>query len=199
MFSVVRVILTIILFTEVRGDMQLHETITFKKLTNEDIPLLIKWFSHPHVHKWWPILEQNEVIDHFLKRIRSKDTFGFIVYFDGEPIGYIQYYYINQEGEKTGKYLPPLAPHTIGTDQFIGDPMYIGKGIGTKMIKAFIEYLRRIEPNTTSIIVDPDPDNIQAIKCYEKVGFKRLGVYDTAYGSCLLMKYDLDLFKYEVP
>ena len=178
------------LHPEIKGAMQYHEKISFKKLTKEDVPLLVRWFSHPHVHKWWPILEQGEVIDHFLKRIRSKDTFGFIVYFDDEPIGYIQYYYINPEGEKSGKYLPTLPPHTIGTDQFIGDPDYIGKGVGTKMIKAFIEYLRKIEPNTTTLIVDPEPANAVAIRCYEKVGFERGGIYETAHGSCLLMRYD---------
>lgn len=47
--------------------MQPHGKIAFKKLTKNDIPLLSKWFSHLYVNRWWPILKQDEVIDHFLK------------------------------------------------------------------------------------------------------------------------------------
>lgn len=120
-----------------------------------------------------------------------KDTFGFILYRDKKPVGYIQYYYIDPESEKTGKYLPELFPNSVGTDQFIGEPDLIGKGLGTKMITLFIEYLRKIEPQVAIIIVDPDLDNAGAIRCYEKVGFKKILVYDTSYGPCLLMQYDL--------
>ncbi len=172
-------------------NVQKCEVISFKKLTPDDISLMIKWFEQPHVSKWWPILAKDEVIAHFLKRIRSKDTFGFIVYLGGKPIGYIQYYYIDAAGEKTGKYLPEFPAHTIGTDQFIGNPEYIGKGVGTQMVKAFIAYVQQLEPNTTTIIVDPEPVNHAAIRCYEKVGFKKVGTYETAYGACLLMRYDL--------
>ncbi len=168
-----------------------HEKISFKKLTQEHVPLLITWFSEPHVRRWWPILEKDEVVEHFLKRIRSKDTFGYIVTLKDTPIGYIQYYYIDPTGEKTGKCLPKLPTTTVGTDQFIGDPLYINKGVGTRMIKEFITYLGRIEPNITTLIVDPEPTNYAAIRCYEKVGFKRVGVYKTPWGSSLLMRYDI--------
>lgn len=173
--------------------MHYDEKISFKKLAKDDVPLLVSWFANPHVRKWWPILEKDEVVEHFLKRIRSKDTFGYIIYLDDKPIGYIQYYYIDSTEEKAGKWFPQLPSGTIGTDQFIGDPDYIGKGIGTRMIKKFIEYLCEIEPKMKSIIVDPEPTNYAAITCYEKVGFKRIGLYKRPDGPYLLMKYDIEL------
>jgi len=166
---------------------------SFKKITEDDLPILQQWFKEPHVQQWWPIPTQDEVLAHFLKRIRSKDTFGYLALLDDSPIGYIQYYYVDQSGEKTGMHLPPvdLPITTVGTDQFIGDPNYLHKGYGTQFIKAFIEYLRTIEPHITTIIVDPDPTNIAAVRCYEKVGFKHVTEYDTPYGRALLMRYDL--------
>lgn len=165
---------------------------TFKKITDDDLPILLQWFKEPHVQEWWPIPTQDEVLAHFLKRIRSKDTFGYLALLDGKPIGYIQYYYLNKLEVKTGAYLPVELPvSTVGTDQFIGDPAYLYKGYGTQFIKAFIEYLRTIEPNITTIIVDPEPVNTAAIRCYEKVGFKRVIEYDTPYGRVLLMRYDV--------
>jgi len=169
-----------------------QKTFTFKKITQEDVPLLQTWFKEPHVQQWWPIPTEHEVLEHFLKRIRSKDTFGYIVKLDENPIAYIQYYYIDRTQEKAGSWLPTDLPMTtVGTDQFIGDPHYLGKGYGTLFIKEFIKYLTNIEPTITTIILDPDPANIAAIKCYEKVGFKKVGEFTTAHGSHVLMRYDL--------
>lgn len=168
-----------------------HIDFRFTPITESDTALLFRWLREPHVNIWWPVLAANESLDAFLERIRSKDTRGFIVHYTGIPIGYIQHYPIDRSGEKSGKYLPELPETTVGTDQFIGDPAYIGKGYGTLFINAFIEYLRHLEPTITTIIVDPDPTNAAAIKCYEKVGFKRMGTYTTPEYTFLLMRYDL--------
>src|SRR5271155_5952869 len=100
---------------------------SFEKITEKSLPFLLTWFKEPHVQKWWPIPTQDEVYAHFLKRIRSKDTFGYLVIADGTPIGYIQYYYLDMSETKTGAHLPVTLPEsTVGTDQFIGDPSYLG-------------------------------------------------------------------------
>ncbi len=169
----------------------MNETFTFKKISENDIPLLINWFNQPHVQRWWPTPEKEELIEKFLTRIRSKNTFGYIVYLDNHPIGYIQYYYIDYNEEKTGMWLPKLPENTVGTDQFIGDPDYIGKGYGQRFITAFIKYLQTIEPNITTIIVDPEPENSIAIKCYEKVGFTKICSLHRPLGDALLMKYEI--------
>lgn len=164
---------------------------TFKKLIESDLPLLLHWFKEPHVQKWWPTPIENELLEKFLQRIRSKDTFGYVVFLDDQPIGYIQYYYIDRTNKKAGAWLPPLPETTVGTDQFIGDPQYLGKGYGTLFIKEFINELKKIEPTVTTVIVDPDPENAIAIRCYEKVGFVKIGIFDVPEGKHLLMRYDI--------
>jgi len=166
---------------------------SFRKLTQEDFSILLPWFKEPHIEKWWPTPSADELLNHFLKRIRSKDTFPFLVFLNNQAIGYIQYYYIDPTQEKTGLSLPELPQNTIGIDQFIGKPEYIGRGYGTQFIQQFIEYLtNELEPATTTIIVDPDPSNQAAIRCYEKVGFKDRGIYTTSGGSLLLMQYEVN-------
>lgn len=171
--------------------MNAADLFSFKKISSDDIPQLLNWFKEPHVQQYWPVPEDNELIEHFLKRIRSKDTFGYIVYLAEKPIGYIQYYYIDRTQEKAGAWLPELPLTTIGTDQFIGNPAYVGKGYGTQFIKEFIAYLRTIEPGITTVIVDPEPTNSAAVRCYEKVGFKKVGAFQTPHGPALLMRYDI--------
>ncbi len=164
---------------------------SFKNISEEDIPLLYSWLKEPHVSKWWPTPEKDEFYEKFLQRIRSKDTVGYLVLFNSKPIGYIQYYKIDRSLEKAGSWLPELPENTVGTDQFIGDKDFIGKGYGTLFVKEFIKYLKNLEPELTTVIVDPEPDNIAAIRCYEKVGFKNVGLYDTAHGKAQLLRYDI--------
>src|SRR5262245_46465903 len=108
-----------------------HQPISwhFKQLDESDLPLLLTWFKNPHVADWWPTPEPDELLKKFLERIRSKDTLGFIVYLDETPLGYIQYYHLDPENPKAGDlWIKDLPQTTIGTDQFIGEPEYIGKG-----------------------------------------------------------------------
>jgi RimJ/RimL family protein N-acetyltransferase len=167
------------------------DNISFKKINDQDIPLLVSWFAQPHVSQWWPTPSEDELIEKFLERIRSKNTFGYLVRLNDKPIGYIQYYYIDRANQKTGLWLPELPQGTVGIDQFIGDAAYVGKGYGTQLIKKFIAYLKILEPQTTTIIVDPDPTNYAAIRCYEKVGFRKIGIYETPWGHSLIMGYDI--------
>lgn len=166
---------------------------SFKPLTQEDLPTLLSWFKEPHVAKWWPTPEKDEFFAFFLKRIRSQDTFAFMVYLNNQPFGYIQYYHIDRSIEKAGSWLPSAIPDatTVGIDQFIGNKDMIGKGYGTAFIKEFITYLITLKPELTTIIVDPDPENAAAIRCYEKVGFFKVGQFETKYGNTLLMKFNL--------
>jgi RimJ/RimL family protein N-acetyltransferase len=175
--------------------MEQQRIITFKRATEHDAQLIYSWFKEPYVAQWWPVPESNEgFLDYFLPRIRSRDTFPFVVYINDIPFGYIQYYYINRTHEKTGgDWLPHGLPEktTVGIDQFIGDPQYLHKGYGALMIKEFIAYLHQLESHITTIVLDPSPDNIVAIKCYEKVGFKHMGIVNAPWGKAVFMRYDI--------
>jgi aminoglycoside 6'-N-acetyltransferase-1b len=39
----------------------------------------------------------------------------------------------------------------------------------------------------TKIQTDPAPTNLRAIRCYEKAGFRKVGIVDTPDGPALLM------------
>jgi RimJ/RimL family protein N-acetyltransferase len=164
--------------------------ITFKPLQKEDLPLLLQWFKEPHVAQWWPVPQKEEdFFAHFLKRIRTKETLPFLVFLNNKPIGYVQYYKLDQRHRS---WLPPLPEETVGTDQFIGEIAYVGKGYGTLMLKQFIQFLSQQNPSIKIIIVDPDPKNKAAIRCYEKVGFEVMGEFLNNFGDpALVMRYTI--------
>ena len=63
-------------------------------------------------------------------------------------------------------------PKSLGSiDFYIGNIDYIGKGIGVEVLKVF-DY-----QGYKNILVDPDMNNIAAIKTYERVGFKKIKEY----------------------
>jgi len=172
-----------------------HQKFTFRQVTPDDLVILYRWFKEPHIEKWWPVPETYEdFFEQFLVKIRSKDTFPFIVYMHDVPFGYIQYYHVDGVTEKTGADWPEFPQTTVGIDQFIGDVQSVGKGYGVVFIKEFLEYLSsELTPWVTTVVLDPSPDNKAAIRCYEKVGFKPVGVYITASGYInFLMRYDID-------
>ncbi len=176
--------------------MTMQYKFTFTPIEEKNFPslqsLLQKWFEMPHVEQWWPVPREGEdFFNSFLKRIRS-GTQPYLVLCNDIAIGYIQCYSVDLT---KSTWLPKLSDNKtgniIGIDQFIGEPDYLNKGIGTLFIKEFVKNLIA-KDKTLTIVVDPDPTNAAAIRCYEKVGFKKLGEYQAPWGPALVMSYKLN-------
>jgi aminoglycoside 6'-N-acetyltransferase len=136
--------------------------ITFKLLTDSHFPLMLKWLESSHVKKWWDqdivytkrlIKEKygNYAQGYKLEKGKKNRIQSFIIYIDTSAIGYIQLY-------------------NSSLDFFIGESKYLGKGLGVEILKLFLSEFF----NGTAISVDPDMDNIAAIKTYKKAGFKEV-------------------------
>ena len=65
----------------------------------------------------------------------------------------------------------------MGLDLFIGGCDWIGAGWGYRIVRKFIQ--TRVYPQYQYCVVDPDVDNIAAIRCYEKLRFKEHKVIDS--------------------
>jgi aminoglycoside 6'-N-acetyltransferase-1b/aminoglycoside 6'-N-acetyltransferase-2 len=108
----------------------------------------------------------------------------YIAYLDDTPIGYLQSYVVKDSGD--GWWENETDPGARGIDQYLADPASLGQGLGTRMIRAFVDFLFQ-DPAVTRIQTDPSPDNPRGIACYHKVGFKDVGVVATPDGPALLM------------
>jgi len=101
-----------------------------------------------------------------------------------EPAGYIQSYVAADVG---GDWWPDVRERTVwGTDQFLADPLRLGQGLGTRMVRAFVDLLFA-NPAVEKVQVDPAVDNLRAIRCYENAGFREVGPVTTPDGPSLLM------------
>jgi RimJ/RimL family protein N-acetyltransferase len=163
--------------------------ISFRPLQLTDLPLLYEWLSRPHVAEWWsPTLSFEEVEQEFGPLVDERSTTRpYVVLFDGTPGGYIQSYVAMGSGE--GWWEDERDPGVRGIDQFLAHPEQLNQGLGTAMVRAFVQYLFA-DPAVTRIQTDPSPENSRAVRCYEKAGFRATSVVDTPDGPALLMLWD---------
>lgn len=164
-----------------------HVNLAFRPLTDEDLPMMCEWLNRPHLQRWWR--EQDTSLEtirsRYLPRIREEDcAHPYIAMLQLFPIGYIQYYLANAGDPDWWPDAP--GPGVLGIDQFLADEHRLGQGLGTAMVRAFASMLFD-DPSATEIRVDPRPENLRAIRCYEKVGFERRGRITTPDGPALMM------------
>jgi AacA4 family aminoglycoside N(6')-acetyltransferase len=160
--------------------------ISFRPLTSNDLPLLHEWLGRPHVAEWWTPTPSSEEVEQEFRPLTSatSTTRPYLMLFDGEPAGYIQSYVAMGSGD--GWWEDEQDPGVRGIDQFLAHPEQLGQGLGTAMVKAFVQLLFA-DPAVTRIQTDPSPQNLRAIRCYEKAGFRPLATVDTPDGPALLM------------
>ena len=101
---------------------------------------------------------------------------------NGEPIGYAQSYVALGSGDGEEE----TDPGVRGIDQSLANASQLGKGLGTKLVRALVELLFN-DPEVTKIQTDPSPSNLRAIRCYEKAGLERQGTVTTPDGPARYM------------
>ena len=146
--------------------------IGFTPVTPEHYDLLGTWLAAPHVLEWWG--DPEEELGHVRDMVDRRDTTRpFLILLDGAPVGYIQHWFIghhqNEQWTIDNPWLLELPPETVGVDLFIGDPARLSRGIGSTALTAFVGMLRELGHRT--IVIDPDPANVRAVRAYGKAGF----------------------------
>lgn len=120
-----------------------------------------------HFAKWWRDKDLialtsgafDEISDaevaRYFETMKSISDYHFMIEVDGETIGHVSL--SKREG---GWYETQIV---------IGEKNYLGKGYGSEAIKKVIEFAKN--KNITKIYLEVRPDNLRAIKAYEKCGF----------------------------
>jgi aminoglycoside 6'-N-acetyltransferase len=161
---------------ELRGEM-----VTLRPVTREDLPALLAILEEPEVARWWRRSEWERVDE------SDADTFTIVV--DGEAAGCIQY------SEETD---PDYCSAAV--DIFVGTAAQ-GRGVGPDAMRTLIAWLVA-ERGHHRLTVDPAAENARAVRVYEKLGFRRVGVLrqyerveDGVWRDALLMELLADEFE----
>jgi RimJ/RimL family protein N-acetyltransferase len=155
--------------------MQNENKISFRRLRVDDLSLLHKWLNEPFVKEWYGRDEASDIdslVKKYNPRIEGKEpTDCYIVYYENSLFGFIQTYKISDYPDYSLQ-LNISTEGIAGVDLFIGEQMFVGKGLGSRMLRKFLKEIVFVRGEISACIVDPELKNIRAIKSYEKVGFK---------------------------
>ena len=156
-----------------------EELLAFRPMARADLPQLRRWLAEPHVAEWWTSAEETEeaveAIEAGERVGRAHPVQPWIVEVGGTPIGFLQWYRVEDEAD----WFPDLEipPGTVALDVAIGDPSRIGRGLGRRVVLEFCHHvLRSAAPDSTEVWIDPDPRNERAVRCYRSVGFVDTGI-----------------------
>lgn len=137
------------------------DKITLRKIKLSDIKYFAKWWRDKELLKLTsgilkPISDQ-AVERYFLAMLRSKKDYNFVIIINKKIVGHI-----SLVKRKNGWYETQIV---------IGEKQYWDKGYGTKAIQILIK--RAKQSDITKIFLEVRPNNIRAIKVYQKCGFEK--------------------------
>jgi aminoglycoside 6'-N-acetyltransferase len=134
------------------------ERVVLRPGSDDDLERLVSILREPEVARRWGQPDESEVREDFI----GADS-GFVIEVDGETIGAIQF-----DEENAPMY------RDAGIDLFLTTSRH-GQGIGTDAVRTMARHLIR-ERGHHRLTIDPARDNLAAIRCYEKVGFRTVGI-----------------------
>ncbi|MDP2947481.1 MAG: GNAT family N-acetyltransferase [Nanoarchaeota archaeon] len=137
--------------------------ILLRKVKSSDKKYFAKWWNDPDLRKLTsgrpgPILEKR--LDKYFSMMNDKDSRDFIISLNRKPIGHIA--------------LEKRKDNWYETQIIIGEKKYWGKGYGTEAIKQLIKKAK--SKGISKIYLEVRPNNLRAIRAYEKCGFVGAGI-----------------------
>ena len=130
--------------------------LSLRPLAKGDEAELRRIHTTPEVIRWWDLPDESFPWD-------EPQSTRLTIVLDGAIAGLIQYF----------EELEPKYRHA-GIDLFL-DPALHGHGFGTQAVRHVVRHLID-DRGHHRITIDPATTNVAAIRAYEKVGFKPVGV-----------------------
>ena len=137
------------------------ELVTLRTATAADVVALVSIRAAPEVYARWG--GQDDLVAELLDDVAQPDLHVLVIEDDDRVVGAIQW----QEEED------PVYRHA-GIDLYL-DPAAHGRGLGTDAVRTMARHLID-DVGHHRLVIDPATDNAAAIRCYEKVGFRSVGV-----------------------
>ena len=151
-------------------------SITFRRVRREDFVLLGRWLGEPHVARWWAHDPSPEAVERDFGPVADGDdpAEDHLVLVDGQPVGLIQFCRFRDEPgyveEMAEVY--PVADDAGSIDYLLGEPVLVGRGLGTRMIRRFVEHVWVAAPDVTHLVVPVNSANVASWRTLIAAGFR---------------------------
>jgi aminoglycoside 6'-N-acetyltransferase len=153
-------------------------TISFRPLERGDFQELGDWLAEPLVARWWHHAHQPAAVERdFGPSVDgSEATQIFITLAEGQPFGLIQRYRIDHYPEYREELSAvwPMPPGALGIDYLIGVPELRGRGLGSRMIAAFVKSSWEGLRDAPDFVAAVAAENRASWRALERAGFHRV-------------------------
>jgi aminoglycoside 6'-N-acetyltransferase len=153
--------------------------LALRPMTEADLPTVAGWLAEPHVARWWtPGTTAEAQLHKYRERIRGAGATAMLMAsVEGRPVGWGQWY-------RWADY--PAAAHAMqalegeaGIDYAIADPTAVGHGLGTGLVAALVQEVRRCT-GQVGLLAAPDATNVASRRVLEKNGFHLVSIRPVA-------------------
>ncbi|MFG1604123.1 GNAT family N-acetyltransferase [Actinoplanes sp. NPDC049265] len=134
--------------------------VTLRFAEPADVPALVRIRETPEVHSRW---RGEDLTAEIGAAIADPDLGFYVIEHNARVAGAIQWSVENDPDY-----------HHASIDIYV-DPALHGQGVGTDAVRTLATHLIDDE-NIHRLVIDPAADNAPAIRCYEKVGFRPVGI-----------------------
>ena len=158
--------------------------IAFRRLGPDDLQQVFLWLLQPHVARGYAPVPSSfmEVVAKYGPRTQDDNVVkAYVFSVDGGDAGYIQAYdlahfadYAAQIGAGAG---------IACVDLFIGEEKLTGWGIGSRVLRQFVDEVVFALDGVTACVAGPAEGNQASIRAFEKAGFSRWKMVRPAGGE----------------
>lgn len=152
-----------------------HDTVVaVRAMTRGDLADVIRWRQSDHIRRWWqadgePTAEA--VTEQYGPEIDgTTPTRLWIAEVNGRSVGFLSDYRIADYPDYA---LLCSEPDAVGLDYAIGEPAWLGKGLGARILWTWSRKARHRFPDATSYFAAPDHRNEASLRMLDKAGFTR--------------------------
>ena len=149
-------------------------SVAFRPLTRADLPSVVAWQAQPYVARWWSD-QAKDVAGaerHYGPALDGDDpTRMWVAEVNGRSVGLLQDYRVGDHPEWA---LLTARPEAVGVDYLLGDPSWVGSGVGTRMLWAYLRDV--VVPHYADgreVFAAPDHRNAASLRVLDKLGFTR--------------------------
>jgi acetylornithine deacetylase len=147
--------------------------------SDRDDGLLAGWLSDRRVLEWFegrdrPHDRQMIRANYGPEALAAAQVQAAIFSDNGWPLGYLRWYPMSTVVDEYDWRDDPTD--VWAADIFVGDPNRWGRGLGSAALALLVEHLMVAE-RARRVVVDPWVGNARAIRAYEKIGFRTVGIH----------------------
>ncbi|TVO37412.1 GNAT family N-acetyltransferase [Vibrio algivorus] len=165
----------------------LKRTVSFRMIDiSRDLDIFHQWHNHPLTSPIWELEGSLEMHSQYLQKLeQDPHQFAVIGEFDGVAFGYFEVYWSAEDR---------LGPHyecqdyDRGIHILVGNLDYRGGTFFDAWGKSILHYCFLVEPQTNSIVGEPNAKNHRVVKITERIGMKKQFEFDFPHKRAALLQ-----------